>query len=82
MPESSLLARLNRTADVAIGVAPRLERGDLGTARLLSVGPDAPPAPAPPRSAQDCLDLFDLNADGDIDLLDAARFIKWGFTGD
>ena len=37
-------------------------------------GPETPPDPAAPLTAQECLDIFDVDEDGDVDLSDAGRF--------
>jgi len=37
-------------------------------------GPDTPPSPSGEMTAQQCLDCFDIDLDGDIDLLDVAEF--------
>ena len=38
-------------------------------------GPEVPPAPTPPTTPADCLDVFDFNEDGDVDLHDT-RYIR------
>jgi hypothetical protein len=43
-------------------------------------GAGVTPSPTPPLSQQDCLDSFDLEADGDVDLGDFAAFQE-AFTG-
>ncbi|MFH0982293.1 MAG: M28 family peptidase [Planctomycetota bacterium] len=43
-------------------------------------GPETTPAPAPPATAQDCLNVFDFDVDSDVDLTDFAGFQE-GFTG-
>lgn len=43
-------------------------------------GPDVTPAPSPPPTAQQCLDAFDFDKDGDVDLRDVLAF-QIGFTG-
>jgi hypothetical protein len=39
-------------------------------------GPNATPAPAPPRTAASCLAVFDFNADSDVDLQDAGQWTQ------
>lgn len=43
-------------------------------------GPDMPPAPGAPMTAQECLDVFDIDGDGDVDMDDAAE-LERRFTG-
>jgi hypothetical protein len=43
-------------------------------------GPDGVPAPLFPMSVQECLDAFDLDNDGDVDIEDVSGFCNW-FTG-
>lgn len=43
-------------------------------------GPNETPSPAAPRSATDCLDMFNSDADVDIDLVDCAR-LQRSFDG-
>ncbi len=43
-------------------------------------GPNASPSPPPPTTAQECLDVFDFDADLDVDLFDSGDFLV-GFTG-
>jgi hypothetical protein len=39
-------------------------------------GPNAAPVPTPPATPQQCLDAFDADGDGDVDLVDAAEFMR------
>ncbi len=43
-------------------------------------GPDQPPTPTPPATAQKCLDRFDGDHDQDVDLTDVAHFERL-YTG-
>lgn len=39
-------------------------------------GPDLTPTPTPPTTIQQCLDAFDFDGDGDVDMADAAHFAR------
>lgn len=43
-------------------------------------GPESSPNPTPPRTAMDCLNAFDQDADSDVDLVDFQNFLE-GYTG-
>jgi hypothetical protein len=53
---------------------------DFATYSDCAAPPGSPPVPTPPMTAQECLDLLDLDRDGDVDLFDFHEFLR-GFTG-
>ncbi len=75
------------------GVAVRPAGGDVNYDSMVNLddyvvfseclaGPGAMPAPFPPVTVSDCLDAFDFNGDGDVDLDDFAAFAAVYGTGD
>ena len=42
-----------------------------------TAGPDLPPDPTGPVTAEDCLSAFDFDGDGDVDFADFHRFQRY-----
>ena len=57
-----------------------VDLGDYAVFPECLFGPGVAPAPVPPATAGDCLDAFDFDGDGDVDLQDFGRFGQ-AFTG-
>jgi uncharacterized repeat protein (TIGR01451 family) len=72
---------------VDIGAVPTTTKGDFNADCLIDLadhtgfvdclaGPDVAPAPTPPTTAQECLDVFDFDGDGDVDMEDEGAFFN------